>query len=441
MRKKLSIVLVLVLLASAVPMAITPAAAISEVYEEKILCDTDENGELTKEELVSAILPYMLDEGAFALDDVGDAAYVYAYWNGEPKTVIDYKDRSVTFYRPLERIVTARADGTRLAIALGACDKLVGTGETSCKTSICPACGRSGSGPITSPEECKIGKKCARNVCGGRLFALPQACTRSPPLPELLIAMKPDVVFGNHATEAYAVHERTHIPYVCFKSDVILGSCMAGNSFEEMYESIEFMASLLGKENEAEELISFIEEELDKVREVTSQIPDDEKKTVWWACRGFTRTVNYYDPLEVAGGINVAKDILDKPGSTLVNIQKEQIIKWNPDVIIIACGVPSESKNLGIVLEDPIYYNITAVKTESVYYGISPYSRGSPQDRNLINAIYMAKILYPEKFEHLDIEEEGNRIFEAFLGVDGLFTEYADYTVWMREFLDEQQKS
>jgi iron complex transport system substrate-binding protein len=50
--------------------------------------------------------------------------------------------------------------------------------------------------------------------------------------------------------------------------------------------------------------------------------------------------------------------------------------------------------------------------------------------------MYMAKVLHPEDFKDLDLEKEGNEIFKAFLGVDSVFTEYADYLVWPREYLD-----
>ncbi|RLC41504.1 MAG: iron ABC transporter substrate-binding protein, partial [Candidatus Coatesbacteria bacterium] len=67
MKKVLSYLLVILLLVSALPLAITPVAA----YEKKIPCDADGNNELTKEELVNVILPYMLGEGSYTLDDVG----------------------------------------------------------------------------------------------------------------------------------------------------------------------------------------------------------------------------------------------------------------------------------------------------------------------------------------------------------------------------------
>ena len=118
-----SIILAMVLLASAVPMAITSAAA----YEKKIPCDAGANNELTKEELVNAILPYMLGEGSYTLDDVGDAAWVYAYWDGKPKTIVDSADRTVMIYRPVERVVIAYwVDAAITLKALKAEDTVVG---------------------------------------------------------------------------------------------------------------------------------------------------------------------------------------------------------------------------------------------------------------------------------------------------------------------------
>jgi len=92
MRKISACIFALVLFASVVPLAITPLAA---AYEKKIPCDADGNNELTKEELVNAILPYMLGEGSYTLDDVGDAAWVYAYWDGKSKTIVDSANRTV----------------------------------------------------------------------------------------------------------------------------------------------------------------------------------------------------------------------------------------------------------------------------------------------------------------------------------------------------------
>lgn len=40
--------------------------------------------------------------------------------------------------------------------------------------------------------------------------------------------------------------------------------------------------------------------------------------------------------------------------------------------------------------------------------------------------LYVAKILYPEKFKDLDIEKESNEILKKFYGLEGLYTDMSE---------------
>ena len=415
-RKMLSIVLVLVLLASAVLLAVTPAAA-TYPYEKKMPGDADENDELTKDELVNAILPYMLDEGAFALDDVGDAAHVYAYWDGKPKMVVDQADRTATFYRPVERVVSPSPDSTRAMLALDACDTLVG---------------------VYSPSRYSSSTRTleAANACGGRLSELPDIGPFAGTLNyELILSIEPDVIVGGFGESKYIgtadiIQERLEIPFV------MVYGYGSGNSFDNLFRSIRTIGDLLEKETETDELCSLIEEKIDKVSEVTSEIPEEEKPRVYIASRGSSciRTHPLHAPIDIAGGINVAKDVPGASTATEVTVLKEQIVVWNPDIIIVSAsgsGDPAAD-----ILLDPHLQTINAVKNHSVYNIIYPYSYGMPHHRNLANVVYMSKLFYPEKFKDLDVEKEGNEIYKLFYKVDGLFSEFADSTSWLREFLD-----
>ena len=122
-------------------------------------------------------------------------------------------------------------------------------------------------------------------------------------------------------------------------------------------------------------------------------------------------------------------------GST-VNVALEQIIAWNPDYIFISNSDAGNNTGLNFIKSSPELSSINAIKNGNVYNCFYPHCRGTPADRNLLNMMYMAKMLHPKEFKDLDLEKEGNEIFKAFLGVDGVFTEYADYLVWPREYLD-----
>ena len=427
-KKVLYIVLAMVLLASAVPLAITPAAA----YETKIPFAGDDN-ELTKEELVNvAILPYMLGEGDLKLDDVGDASYVYAYWNGKPRTITDTEDREVTFCRPIERLITRAPDNARLSIAVGAGDKIVAS-EQAVKSCLCP----------TTFETFEQGcLNCYYTILDGRMPDLPETSTRKTINYELIASLRPDMIFTSSITNAEDFENKVDCPCV-----VAGGTGYVYNYEGGLYGRIEVVGKALEKEDEAQELIDFIESKIDMVKSVTEDIGPSEKPTVYYAPRGcykgfydpkegrdFTRTETNYEPLDIAGGINVAKG---EPGTT-INVGIEQIIAWEPEYILIACSSPERLDALDIVRNAEDLQSIPAIQNDTVYNCFSPYCRGNPPDRSLFNMMFMAKMLHPDKFEGMDLEKECNEIMEAFLGVDGAFTEYADYLIWPREYLEAQ---
>ena len=366
-------------------------------------------------------------DGKISMLDLGQTKLIIL---GKEKelTLVDQADRIVTVPRPIERIIAGLPDPARLVIAFGEGDKLVGL-ATYGKFCLC----------YKGPEVAPI---CAAEVCGGRLFGLPDVGEYGLTNLELTVALKPDVIFsaGFSGEVDDDVQEKTGIPTASIKS--------GGHEFEEMYETAELMGTILKREDEAQELISLVEEKIDKVRDVTSDIPDDEKPTVYFAARGadpatyggsITRTTNFYEPLNIAGGINVAKDC----GAALklgeVDVSKEQIILWNPDIIIVSPhGLGKSFDDVGVILSDPDLQTVDAVKNHRVYFSVYPFCCGTPQDRNLANMMYLAKLFHPEEFADLNVEEEGNEIYEGFLGVDGLFSEYADTTVWLREWFDSQ---
>ncbi|MDD2665467.1 MAG: ABC transporter substrate-binding protein [Methanocellales archaeon] len=427
MRRMLSLVLVILLLSSAMPLAVTPAAA----YEMKIPCDDGDNI-LTKEELVNAILPYMLDEGEHSLDEIGDAAWVYAYWGGEPKKIVDTAGREVTFCRPVERVITREPDTARSVIAVGAGDKLVAS-EQATKSCLCPTTFE------TFGEGCL---DCYYTILDGRMPDLPETSTRYDIYYELMASLRPDVIFTSSITNAADFETKVGVPCV-----VAEGSGWVFDYKDGVYGQIEVVGKALDKEDDAQELIDFIESKVNMVRSVTETLNESEKPTVYFAPRGagkgfydpkegrdFTRTEPKYPPLDIAGGINVAKD---EPGAT-INVGIEQIITWNPEYIFISCSDPDAVDDIDNIRNAAFLQSISAIQNDTVYNCFYPHCRGQPPDRNLFNMMYMAKLLHPDEFKDLDLEKEGNEIFEAFLGVDGVFTDYADYLIWPREYLDTQ---
>ena len=346
-----------------------------------------------------------------------------------PKTITDTQGREITLDNAPEKIITRSPDEARTVIALGYGDKLI-AGEQATKSCLCP---------MTFDNTAEGCIDCFESIIDGRMPDLPEISTRYDIYFEKIAALKPDLIFCGNLKDAEAFEDKIGCPVV------VLGG--QGWNFGEdgYYNSIRVAGQALDAEDKADELIAFAKGKVEMIESVTDDLKPEDRPKVYFASRGagagfydpkegrdFTRTEPKYDPLSMAGGINIASEI---NGST-VNVALEQIIAWNPDFIFISNSDAGNNTGLEFIKNSPELSSINAIKNGNVYNCFYPHCRGTPPDRNLLNMMYMAKVLHPEEFKDLDLEKEGNEIFKAFLGVDGVFTEYADYLVWPREYLD-----
>ena len=411
MKKRIACILVMVLLASAVPLAVTPAAA--DLYSEMPGDANPHDDKLTKDELTGMILPYMLGEGDFTLDDVGDAAYVYAYWGGKPKTVMAKGDREVTIYRPVERVVTTFAMCTRAVVMVGGCDKLVGLAH----------------GCIFPEEE---------HACGG-LLKIQEINYKNP---EHICSLRPDVVFDMFGSRGGVENFQGKVQALTFYGGAEFAKTQGSHAEECMCAQLEFTGEVMDTQEKAEKVVSLVNEKCGLVTGVVSDIPHDERpKACLVSGTGRVSKVRSYwgTPFYESGALTILEDL----GSSEITVEK--LLDWNPDFLFITNSGPrggstsSLSLTIEQVLEDPRLQTIPAVKNGSVYY-ITGNCNYRPFQRIIVGMMYLAKIFYPDEFKDLDLEKEGNELFVAFYDDDGLYTEFADNLGYLREFIEESKK-
>jgi ABC-type Fe3+-hydroxamate transport system substrate-binding protein len=390
-------ILVLIVISSVMAIMCLPAAA---VYENKLPCDSNDDNVITQAELSDAICTYMLEGGVHTLDDVGDAAYIYSYWDGKPLTVTDhYNSRSVTLYRPVERIALASTPSVRIVASLGAADKAVGVYQAI----------KDDDGLLVTrayPE----------------LRDLPSLSAGSGANPEAVIAVEPDVVFYSAASGAADLQASTGIPVVALSATFGLDF----NDEAGAYEVWQLAGKILGEEERAEELVAYSEDKLGAISSVTSSLSTGDKLDVYVATGGnndIIKCAPTYFSLDVAGGNNVAAGLPSSWGSATVT--KEQIIAWDPDVIFIRYYQKGQSLTKGTVLSDTVLSGVSAVQNSSVHH-IRGSSNGMDPAIEIADSYLMAKLMYPAEFSNLDVEAEGNTIYKEFYGMDNLYSQMLD---------------
>jgi len=343
-------------------------------------------------------------DGRVSMLDVVQTKLIIVGKEGE-LTLRDCAKRVVTVSKPVKHVVSVSIDDLRTLCALGAVDKIVARSyyvDKYAETLI----------PVVAYPEIK---------------EIPSVGSYTEPNLELIVSLEPDVIFMYGGSERYvdaanSVQEKTGIPVVCIYHRTEMG-------YDFSLRAFRIMGWVLGKEEQerAEELIAYTAEKVRELTDITSRIPESEKPRVYFfsAHRAsfIERAIPCYQPIDIAGGINVAGEL---PTCSVTEVSIEQIIKWNPDIILVHCFSKEPKITVESILSDPRLQTVNAVKNKRVYYTKGFYIGWDPAS-GLAEAYYLAKIFHPDIFKDLDVEAVGNEIFKEFYGVDGLYTYILEY--------------
>lgn len=226
---------------------------------------------------------------------------------------------------------------------------------------------------------------------------------------ENVISKGPDIVFVGHGGDNDTINRIQQkfgeIPAVDIEGD---------NNLSNIIPSIKFMGTVLGNQNQANDLVNFYTNVLEQVNSTVSTIPDSEKKKVYYARSedGLT-TFAAGSPQTQLIGISGGKSVVQAPvASGGMTVSMETVISWNPDVIITSSSVFYNS-----VYNNQLWQNITAVKNKQVY--LTPqdpfnWFESPPGANTIIGIPWTAKVLYPDKFQNLDLKNLTQTFYSKF---------------------------
>jgi iron complex transport system substrate-binding protein len=126
---------------------------------------------------------------------------------------------------------------------------------------------------------------------------------------------------------------------------------------------------------------------------------------------------------EMAGGTPVWRDAVPGQGWTTVSL--EQILAWDPDAVFVV-SYWRDPKDVARGLQaDPIWNRLRAVKERRLYaFAGDLCSWDQPSPRWILGLAWMAKKLYPERFEAVDITAVAADFYRVAYGFDStLFRE------------------
>ncbi|MEN6291803.1 MAG: ABC transporter substrate-binding protein [Methanobacterium sp.] len=226
---------------------------------------------------------------------------------------------------------------------------------------------------------------------------------------ETVISKNPDVIFAGHSGDNDTINKLQQkfgsIPVVDVEGD---------NNLSNIASAIKFMGYVLGKQNQSTELINFYNDVLNQVNSTVSTIPDSQKKKVYYARSADGLTTFAPDSpqtqlINICGGKSVVQSPVASGG---MSVSLELVLEWNPDVIITSS--PEFYKN---VYSDKSWQSVNAVKNKQVY--LTPqdpfnWFESPPGANTIIGIPWTAKVLYPDKFTNLDMNNLTKEFYSKF---------------------------
>ncbi|NNG66458.1 stalk domain-containing protein [Caldanaerobacter subterraneus] len=198
----------------------------------------------------------------------------------------------------------------------------------------------------------------------------------------------------------------------------------------ESYDrDLKTLAKIFGRVKLAEEFIQWKENKLALLKERVKDIKPEERVKVFgiWSSsltsgtwKTFAQGTAVHEGIELAGGINIAREMKDYPV-----VSPEWILEKNPSKLVVG----TYDKNIiGYLVKDasaaeklredaisnPVISQIEAGKNKEVYVISTKLFGGN---KTYLGALYMAKWFYPERFKDINPDQVLKEYFEKWLGI------------------------
>ena len=175
---------------------------------------------------------------------------------------------------------------------------------------------------------------------------------------EVVLALKPDLILDVGSTAptfvslATRVQEQTGIPYA-----------LLDGRFDAIAPTYRKLGELMHRASQAEAHARYADETMTTIRSRIEAVPQDRRPRVYYARgprgleTGFGGSINV-ETIEFLGAHNVAAE---RKGG-LANVSVEQVLLWNPDVIVTI-----DRDFAANVRSDPVWSSVAAVRSGRVH--------------------------------------------------------------------------
>lgn len=233
---------------------------------------------------------------------------------------------------------------------------------------------------------------------------------------EKILTCDPDIVISEYedVEKADALQQQLGVPVITLKtgSDGVFDEAFAG--------SMKLLGSIFGEEEKAEKLVSFVQSETAEITARTANVAEEEKPSVYicglgnWGTTNHLMTAQNYVSLNIA---NVKNAVSGLATDGIQSIEAEKFVALGEDMEIIILDAAAVKNIAPLYQEDPAMFDTCAAwKNGEVYLEMAYNAYYTNYEIALLNTWFIAKTVYPELFEDIDMTEKTDEVTEMFLG-------------------------
>ena len=235
---------------------------------------------------------------------------------------------------------------------------------------------------------------------------------------EKILACEPDIVISEYedTEKENALQEQLGIPVITLKSG-------PNAVFDEnFFASLRLLGTLFGNEEKAEALVSYIQAEREEISARTADIPEEEKPSVYicglgnWGTTNHLMTSPNYISFSVA---NVKNAVSGLANNGVQPIEEEKFVALGEDTDIIIMDAAAVKNIKPLYAEDPEMFSVNKAWNDGeVYLEMAYNAYYTNYEIALLNTWFIAKSVYPGRFEDIDMTAKTNEVTQMFFGQD-----------------------
>ena len=246
---------------------------------------------------------------------------------------------------------------------------------------------------------------------------------------EKILSCEPDIVISEYedVEKEDALQEQLGVPVLTLRAG-------PNGVFDDAFkQTMRMLGVVFQQEEKAEALVSFIEAETAEISARTAGVAEEDKPGVYicglgnWGTTNHLMTAANYAPFQIANIRNVVQG-LEKNG--IQPIEEEKFVSLGDDMDIMIFDAAAIKNIKPLYQEDPTLFEACKAWREgNAYLEMAYNAYYTNYEIALANTWFLAKTVYPDLFEDIDMTAKTNEITKAFLGQElasQIFEEYAN---------------